>query len=445
MSLILAIDLGSTSFKAAVVDRRLKVRGLGEARLEYHFARGGEAELEVEATWEVLRRAVRGALQAAGVQPESLRTATITSQAQTFTVLDRGGRAKTRFISWQDHRATTACSTLRRCRSLANFAAHCSFSEPLPALQISQLKHLRQAQPGFIKEDDLILKLPAYIVWRLTGIAVMDNNLAAMSGLYSLVYRDWWPSALRVCGLRREQLPHVIPAGGIARRTTYRARALGLPQGLPLVLAGNDQTSGAFGAQLHENHGLLVTLGTALVAYVCMRRMPRPHPAIVRGPYPGGLAYCLAASGSGGNVINWGQSILAGCGTDEEFFAQAARSERGARGLVFKLVRDGGAGTWHNVRRQHTVADFARSMLEGLAGQVAVMVRQLGGAASHRPVFAGGGGSRCPLFVQSPTCRSTESPTPCRARNPATCRSGGLPLAAPKSETSPNCLRALRP
>ena len=102
----------------------------------------------------------------------------------------------------------------------------------------------------------------------------------------------------------------------------------------------------------------------------------------------------------GGDVINWAQSILAGCGTDEEFFAQTARSERGARGLVFKLVRDGGAGTWHNVRRQHTVADFARSMLEGLAGQVAVMVRQLGGAASHRPVFAGGGGSRCPLFVQ---------------------------------------------
>ena len=147
----------------------------------------------------------------------------------------------------------------------------------------------------------------------------------------------------------------------------------------------------------------------------------------------------------GGDVINWAQSILAGCGTDEEFFAQTARSERGARGLVFKLARDGGAGTWHNVRRQHTVADFVRSMLEGLAGQVAVMVRQFGEAASHRPVFAGGGGSRCPLFVQSPTCRSTESPTPCRARNPATCRSGGLPLAAPKSETSPNCLRALRP
>jgi sugar (pentulose or hexulose) kinase len=399
--MILAIDLGSTSFKAAVVDRRLRVCGIGSARLNYHFASGGRAELDVDDVSAAFRRAVAAALRAAGVKAATVQAVAIASQAQTFTALDTSGRARMRFISWQDNRAGPACAALSQTAALADFAKHCSFGEPLAALQICQIKHLQQTRPGFIRPGDALLKLPTYFVWRLTGKPVMDDNLAAMSGLYSLTLRDWWPAALKACGIQRDQLPRVISVGGVAAHTTAGARQFGLPEGIPVVLAGNDQTAGAYGAQLDRKNGLLLTLGTAQVAYVCLRRMPTPHAAFVRGPYPGGRAYRLAVDGCGGNIINWAQTVLAGCENDARFFAQAATSERGCRGLVFEPTLDCGTGVWRNVGLHHTPADFARSVVEALSKRIVVMAKRLSASPRGPKVLAAGGGSQSSLFVQT--------------------------------------------
>ena len=399
--MILAIDCGSTSFKAAIVDRRLKVRGVGSARLDYHFASGGKVELDVDGVSTAFRKAVAAALRAAGMKATALRAIAITSQAQTFTVLDKRGRARMRFISWQDNRAGVACATRKKAPSLTDFASHCSFGEPLAALQVCQIKHLQQTRPGFIQPADSLLKLPTYFVWRLTGEPVIDDNLAAMSGLYSLALRDWWPAALKVCGIRRGQLPRVIPVGGVAAHTTAGARQFGLPEGIPVVLAGNDQTAGAFGAQLDRNNAMLLTLGTAQVGYVCLRRMPASHPALVRGPYPGGRAYRLAADGCGGNIINWAQTVLAGCENDGKFFAEAAKSERGCRGLVFEPTLDSGQGVWRNIGLHHTPADFARSIVESLSQRMVAMVKTLGTSPRRHKVLAAGGGSQSALFVRT--------------------------------------------
>ena len=435
--MILAIDLGSTSFKAAVVDRRLKVCGIGSARLDYHFASGGRVELDVNGVSVAFRRSVAAALRAAAVKATAVQAVAITSQAQTFTVLDRLGRARMRFISWQDNRAGAACAALKKTTALADFGSHCSFGEPLAALQICQIKHLQQTRPGFIQPDDSLLKLPTYFVWRLTGEPVIDDNLGAMSGLYSLTLRDWWPAALRACGIRREQLPRVISVGKVAAHTTVGARRFGLPEGIPLVLAGNDQTAGAYGAQLDRNNALLLTFGTAQVGYVCLRRMPPPHAALVRGPYPGGRAYRLAADGCGGNIINWAQTVLAGCENDERFFAQAAMSERGCCGLVFEPALDRSTGAWRNIGLHHTPADFARSVVEALSGRMAAMAKRFGATPRRHKVLAAGGGSQSALFVRTvsemlgtPVHVTTASPFVGAARMAveAVMRPGGPPV-----------------
>jgi sugar (pentulose or hexulose) kinase len=399
--MILAIDLGSTSFKAAVMDRRLKTFGIGSSALEYHFASGGLVELNADGVLTAFQESVAAALRAAGLKATALRAIAITSQAQTFTVIDPSGCVRTRFISWQDNQAGAACAEIKKSAVLADFGRHCSFGEPLAALQVCQVLRLQRTEPGLIQPRDSIVKLPAYFVRLLCGEPVIDDNLAAMSGFYSLTLRDWWPAMLQIDGVLREQLPRVIPIGTVAARTTRIARQLGFPEGIPIVLAGNDQTAGAYGAQLDRNNAVLLTLGTAQVAYVCRRRMPSPRAGLVRGPYPGGRAYRLAADGCGGNIINWAQTVLAGCGNDEQFFARAAESECGSRGLVFEPLLDSGTGVWRNIGLHHAPADFARSVVEALSRRMAVMAKQLSAGLRHKEVLAAGGGSQSPLFVRT--------------------------------------------
>ena len=187
----------------------------------------------------------------------------------------------------------------------------------------------------------------------------------------------------------------------MAGRTTDGAARLGLPPGVPLVLAGNDQTAGAYAAELHENRSLLITLGTAHAAYICTEALSEPGASIIRGAYPGGMHYRMVADSDGGSVVNWAKGVLAGCDTDEAFFRAAEEAEPGCRGLVFEARISCGKGSWKNVSLRHTPADFARSVVEALTGRVREMIRTLGVNAAETDCLVAGGGSNSPFWVRT--------------------------------------------
>src|SRR5437667_10099098 len=104
-SVILSVDLGSTSFKAAVIDENLEVQGFCARELRHQFAPGGKVELPVAEATSAVRKAIREAIALAGIRASKLRAVAVTSQAQTFTLIDKRGRPRMPFISWQDRRA----------------------------------------------------------------------------------------------------------------------------------------------------------------------------------------------------------------------------------------------------------------------------------------------------------------------------------------------------
>ncbi len=373
----LAIDLGSTSFKAGVFDGRLRQVSSSVVPTPYRRSSGGRVELEVAAVEAALRRLIQEA------RPNAIDVIAVTSQAQTFTVLDRRGLPSRPFVSWQDTRADPACAALKK--QLRCFGDHCSFGAPSPALQAAKLKHAPMKS-----SDQVTLTLPAYVAGVLTGDHVTDDNLAAKSGLYSLHHRDWWPAALKACGVRRDQLPRIVPVGSVAAETTREARRFGLPAGIPVVLAGNDQTAGAYAAALEQRRGVLLTLGTAQVAYRYASTMPQPHSALRRGPYPGGGFYQLSADACGANLLNWAETVLDGCNDHDRLFARIAAAPRGCHGLCFDLE----AGGWRDLGLHHGPSDMARAILEALCARMAGMVRDLRVRRDQPLLVAGGGAQR---------------------------------------------------
>ena len=125
-----------------------------------------------------------------------------------------------------------------------------------------------------------------------------------------------------------------------------------------------------------------------------------PNPALIRGPYPGGLGYRMAADTCGGNVINWARSILPGCETDSAFFARIDFAEPGCRGLVFDADLPAGEGAWRHVALHHTPDELARSIVEGLVRRMADMVSRLNVHRSDAKILVAGGGSRSATWVK---------------------------------------------
>lgn len=392
---ILAIDLGSTFFKAAVFGRSLKLLGEGRAPLKYHYETGGVVELSVANVEKCFRSAIREAITLSRIKTADISAVVITSQAQTFTVCPENGKPKIPFISWLDTRPRQASPA-----RLPDFGIHCGFNEQIPELLVSKLIYLQKKTGNkLVGRTDRVFILPTWFVWKLTGKAVIDNNQAAMTGLYSLVSKGWWPEALKKCRISEKNLPALAPLASVAAHTTKAAEAWGIPSGIPVVLAGNDQTAGAWGVDLHRNKGILITLGTAQVAYRCMKSLPPPREGCLRGPYGDGLFYQLAADDCGCSVVDWAVDLLTEGSDYESFFEAAASVPPGCDGLIFEPEIVSDKGCWHGIGRHHTTAHFARSVIESLVVRMVNMSRLISPRPGAGPVLVAGGGSRHVFWV----------------------------------------------
>jgi sugar (pentulose or hexulose) kinase len=304
---ILALDCGSTNFKVAVFDSSLRRISELMEPLRYTVRVPERVEFDPDVAWRMSVRLIREACAQAGMGLDAVCTIALTSQANTFCALDSLGHPLIPFMSWQDQRAMREAALLNR-RLGHGFHQHCSWPRAVPGLQASMLLWLRLRRPQIINKIVSFVTLPGYLSLRMGGANIIDPNMAAMDGLYSLRTGRWWPAMLKLCGIEERQLPKLIPSGK-AQANAVPCRDLQQSKRANVVLAGNDQSAGAFGNYCSPKT-MLVTLGTAIVVYR-IKAQRGPYTANgCWGPYPGGGYYELVTRKQGCLALDWACSRL---------------------------------------------------------------------------------------------------------------------------------------
>ncbi len=371
----LAIDLGSTEFKAAIYDDA-RLIGSSGYNLAYQ-RRNAKVELPDEEVLTGFDTIINRTIEEAAVFITEISAIGISSQAQTFALTDRRNQLLTPFISWLDMRAGKSYKTI----SLPDFAAHSSIAEPIPNMQLCLLKNLH--------EKGQVMPLPSYLIKLLTGKYVTDNNLAAMTGLFSLRDNKYNKEALNLAGIQEIDLPEVIDIGAVAGETA--TNPFGLPEGIPVYSCGNDQTAGSCGAGLSPGD-VLITLGTAQVVYCCCDKMPKPGSVPFRGNYPGGLFYAMSAE-NGGAVIS---HIIENYPEFKNFDTFAKLAERGSvtSGIVYNPESE---PEWSNLTGR--IEDRALAVLIHLVNRLESMVDIMQSVCEINKVYICGGGTKNQAWV----------------------------------------------
>ena len=407
LTTVLALDLGSTNVKAALFH---KDRGcIGEARLPVaYIARevmsNGlyRAELDADLIWETTVALIRETCAQAGIATRDIDRIAVTSQAQTFALLDDKEAALTPFYSWLDSRGEPYLADIAE-RLGVEFHHHCSFSAGMSEMHVAKLLWLRRTAPHLLDRARYVIELPSYILLRLTGLNILDPNLAGMSGLYSMPRGRWWPEALGLCGISAAQLSTLLPLGAPVA-ATRPCPDLPLSPDLQVVMAGNDHTAGAFGNDCREGD-LVVTLGTALVAYRFAGTDPGPYtPSGCWGPYPGGTFYELAVNSYGCLALDWAREQLLP-GLDVPAFMDLAQGagltasgQAAHRPTLFYPDRIGTNGAWVGTG---SPSRRAMSVLEGIGFALRRLIADdLGITSRLRTITAVGGGNRSPFWRQ---------------------------------------------
>ena len=391
--MILAADLGSTNFKAAVFAP--DGRRLGEATepVPYEIHTNPRAELSPAAVVEAFDTVLAGALRVAGVPAADVRRLALASQAQTFCLCDRDGTALGSFTGWSDQRAGDEAAELQ---SVLGDCYHAISGWPCPSSgQLAAQALWTKRHTGAARQANFVT-LPSYLALQVGAPFVLDRNLAAMTGLYNIPGRGWWAAALDAAGLRPEQLGALVDTGQTV--PTVNGRTRGLHCGVTpreVVLAGNDHTAAAAGCGCSPQRSIL-TIGTAGVFY---RRPPSGEIGPFSsegcwGPYPGGGYYELRYVADACSAMDWADHVLFGK-IDSAAFVSAAR-EAGTPGEVrFDPVRWGSPEAWTG---QGTRGQKALAVLEGITSALRHLAPEK--IESDAEILVMGGGSRLDFWVQ---------------------------------------------
>ncbi|MDO8261967.1 MAG: FGGY family carbohydrate kinase [Gallionella sp.] len=260
----IALDLGTTSIKAGLLDRHGALSHIVAHPAPKISVNGGRYESDALAYAAIADQALSVCMahefiSGAGEckSPGLYSSLGLCSQRSSFLIWEQAsGKPVTPLISWQDNRGAVSCEALR---------AHENSIRDLTGLPLTpyyfapKLMAVLQDNPDWrarLERGELLAgTLDAFLIWRWTGGKhfVTDASMAARTLLMDIRRQQWSPQLCELFGIPSSMLPEIKPSAGLN---------LQLNNGLILQASVGDQSAALIASVSEDRAEALVNLGT---------------------------------------------------------------------------------------------------------------------------------------------------------------------------------------
>lgn len=248
---ILALDQGTTSSRALLVDSATQVVGLAQKDFQQHYPQPSWVEHDPHEIWDTVESVIHDVLNKTGTSPADISGLGITNQRETTVLWDRTtGQAIAPAIVWQCRRTTSFCQTLARDSDCVAAVKRKTGLVLDPYFSATKIKWLLDNVAGArarANAGELCFgTMDTWILWHLTGgqVHATDITNASRTLLFDLQKRAWDPQLLDLFDIPASLLPEVQNSSSIFGQTT-----LGIDGIAPIPIAGiaGDQQAALFG------------------------------------------------------------------------------------------------------------------------------------------------------------------------------------------------------
>ena len=437
-SVILAVDLGTSSMKVGLIAASGQVLGWEAMPIGLTLAPDGGVEQQPEEWWQAFLTCA-GRLLARGLVPaRAVRAICCSTQGEGTVPVDRDGRALMNCILWMDMRGAPCLrqqfSGLVNIggASVAHVARWIRLTGGMPSMSgkdpAAHMLLIRDRFPRVYEQTFKFLNVLDYLNLRLTGrfVATFDSILTSwVTDNRDPDHIHYHPALVKACGIDGDKLPEIVPCTAVVGTLKPDVAAqLGLDPSVRVVAGAIDNTAAAIGAGAVEDYLPHLYVGTSswLAAHVPFKKTDLASslasvPCAVPGRY---LLTALQAT-AGGNLTFLRDNIL--LASDELspeggppdalplFDRMAERVPAGANGVLYtpwvwgerapvedRTVRAG----LYNLSLHNTRADVIRAFLEGVALNtrwlLAPVERFLG--RKVEAIHIAGGGAQSDIWCQ---------------------------------------------
>ncbi|HEY3523220.1 MAG TPA: glycerol kinase GlpK [Candidatus Limnocylindrales bacterium] len=408
MSVVLALDQGTTSSRAIVFDRGARAIAAAQREFPQGFPKPGHVTHDPEDIWtsqvETAREAVARAGSEAAVDIGDVAAIGIANQRETTVVWDRAtGRPVAPAIVWQSRITAPRCDALRAAgherlfRERTGLPLDAYFSGPKIAEILDSGPNLRaRAEAGELAFGTV----DTFLLWRLTGgrVHATDVSNASRTLLFDIRRLAWDEELCRLVGVPTALLPEVRPTSGVLGET--EPDLFGRP--IPIAALAGDQQAATFGQACLVPGDAKNTYGTGafLLRNTGTQAVRSDHGLLttVLWQLGAGAPATYALEGSvfiAGAAVQWLRDGLRAIDRSADVEALAASATRNPDLVVVPAFVGLGAPHWDpdarglviGLERGTGLPEIARATVDSIAFQVRDLLDAMAADAASGPAF----------------------------------------------------------
>jgi sugar (pentulose or hexulose) kinase len=329
---IVALDVGTSSIKAAVVDVSTGQPLGAITKIPYSLDHPTQdaAEVPADRLWAVIARATHDAAQNAS----SIEGIGFACMTPSLVLLDKADRPVTPIWTHLDRRSRPVAQ--RIWTEVGEEFLATTGNRPLPG-GMSVLCYLQQLAENASLQHTVrsYLHVNGWLGLKLTGERAIDPGNASFTGLYgTMTDRQWSERWCRYFGVSREWLPPVVCGSttlGPLRPAV--AEELGLPAGIPVKLGTADTSSAMLAAGMAPGDLLHVVGTTQVLAAFADNPVPRSD-RLTRQLGVGHAYIHVTHNPVGGAAFGWLRDLCFRDQTDREYYEETIAKARERKSSV---------------------------------------------------------------------------------------------------------------
>ncbi|MCR4522399.1 MULTISPECIES: FGGY-family carbohydrate kinase [Bosea] len=403
MNVVLACDLGGSSFRAALIDDR-GVKQVEHAVpgpvLDDHLDR---SEVPAQAWWALLLEATGKLAEQAPELFAKIQGIAICGVTRTQVFLGHGGQELRPAMTWKDARSVGIAARLRETLADHPEASRINAFHPL-----ARLAWLTENEPLNALALACVLEPKDYLNFRLTGRKASDP--VSLARLVACAESLNGGSGFGAIGLSPDIMPAILePIDIVGSAITGLPAPFDRLAGVPVFCGCNDTWAAVAGlGALRSGYAYNIS-GTTEVLGVL-----GPDQAEAEGLISvdwRGLWHLGGPSQNGADTIAWLTGLLGGTGPVGETIEHLLAGQRHPQPLLFLPYLQGERvpywdpnlrGAFIGLGRRHGPTDLAYAVLEGVACQNRLVLERAEGALGTRvdEIRFGGGAAANPVWAQ---------------------------------------------
>jgi glycerol kinase len=414
MENILTIDVGTMSIRAIIYN--IEGKSLFTSSFEYHTIIWPEGLVEQDTKdWaEGLAKIMTETGAYVKEKKLTLEAVSVTSQRASVIPIAKDGTPLYNAVTWQDKRSVAICDQLIDAMSLQSIYRKTGLRAN-PYFSLPKMMWFKQNRIDIYKQAYKLIGVQDYIIYLLTGTFKTDWTQAARTMLMNIKSFEWSKEMLSVSGIDKNKLCELCPpssaAGGL---TAEYAKKTGLPEGLPVLMAGGDQQNAALALNVLKTGKAEANTGTGSFVIVHSDKVAFDKKCRVLCSASAVPGKWISEAGifNSGAIYRWfKEQFYQGKGvTFETINKEVEASEVGAGGVTLLPHFEGSAapnwnplakGMFFNLSLGTKRGDLARAIIEGIAMEIADNISLIEDMIGDlEQISVAGGMTKSPLFNQ---------------------------------------------